>query len=316
MSQISQNLHEASRIIREVLVNKFEKDREIFNHRIHELLFETKEWCGKTLLFNLPFHVRRNDYKTWSVYHNHDWDTCIHANWDLSPEIVATLLQIQPIDFWTLYLRLPSYKNSIAHLNAFKEFSIFLKAFTNDRFPSDAWSEYHAYAEKVFKLVDEEDVIGKLKKQKLPLLFIQKMDHGKVQINMMHILLYSKLHNLDHTDVTQLCVFIAYMMVFIESGLDADRKSSNDETMKNWNANGNWGKIVNYYLVPAEQDLFNDRNVLECWNSLIQEDAIRIYPFEFRAEKIEELRSVQNERMRASINHSRVKANASEQIIF
>ena len=105
-------------------------------------------------------------------------------------------------------------------------------------------------------------------------------------------------------------------MVFIESGLDADRKSSNDETMKNWNANGNWGKIVNYYLVTAEQDLFNDRNVLECWNSLIQEDEIRIYPFEFRAEKIEELRRVKNESMRASIHHSRVKANASEQITF
>ena len=312
----SQNLDEAARFIREVLINKFEKDHENFNHSMHGLLFDTKEWCGKTMLFNLPFHVRRNDYKTWSVHHNHDWDTCIRADWDLNPEIVRTLLEIQPIDFWTLYLRMPTYKSSIEHLNSFKDFSGFLKAFTNDIFPSIAWSEYHAYAEKVFKQVEDEDVIGQLKKLRLPLLFIERIDNGKVQINMMHILLYSMLHNLDHINVTRLCVFIAYMMVFIESGLDADRKSSNYETMKNWNANGNWGKIVNYYLVAAEQDLFNHQNVLECWNSLVQEDAIRIYPFEFKAEKLEELRNVKNESMRASINNTRVKANSSDQITF
>lgn len=306
-----------NQIIRAVLIKKFRETQQEFNDIIYRLLFDSRKWVEEALLFKLPSEVRIRNIKDWSPDVNHEWDSVISTNYDINPETLKVLLDIQPIDFWVLYLKMPIYEHSIDNLTTFKDFEGFLNKFSNKHFPIAEFSNFQKYSQEIFSKVKTENVVEKLKEKKIKLLLIEKKDEGKMQVNMLNILLYSMLHNRNHREITVLCIFICYLMVYIEVGKDSDKEISKPTTIANWNQNGNWGKIINYYLLLAisENENLNINNRLEeCLKFLISEDRIRLYPFEFSVENLQELKSFKNENMRYQINQLRSKENSQELI--
>jgi hypothetical protein len=306
-----------NQIIRDVLITKFRETEREFNDIIHHLLFDSRKWVEESLLFRLPFEVRRKSINDWNPNVNHDWDSLISTNYNLNPDTIKALLEIQPIDFWILYLKMPIYEYSISNLTSFKDFEKFLNQYSTDNFPVTEFSHFQKYAQEIFSKVKAEDVIGQLKEKEIKLLLIEKKGEGRMQVNMLNILLYSMLYNRNHRDITVLCVFISYLMIYIEVGNDSDREISKQSTIANWNHNGNWGKIINYYLLLAirENEYLNINNRLEdCLKFLISEDKIQLYPFEFAVENLQELKRFKNENMRYQINQLRSKENSHELI--
>ena len=106
-------------------------------------------------------------------------------------------------------------------------------------------------------------------------------------------------------------------MIYIEVGKDTDKESSELSTIANWNDNGNWGKIINYYLFLAIKEnshLNINNNLEECLKFLISEDRIRLYPFEFSVDNLQELKKFKNEKMRQQINQIRKEVNSNDLI--
>ena len=306
-----------NQIIRNVLITKFSETQREFNDTIYHLLFDSRKWVEEALLFKLHSEVRRRNIKDWSPDINQEWDSVISTNYNLNPETLKVLLDIQPIDFWVLYLKMPIYEHSINNLTTFKDFEVFLNKYSNNHFPIAEFSNFQKYSQEIFSKVKAENVVEKLKEKEIKLLLIEKKGDGRMQVNMLNILLYSMLHNRNHREITVLCVFICYLMVYIEVGKDSDKESSKPTTIANWNDNGNWGKIINYYLHLAikENEYLNINNSLEeCLIFLISEDRIRLYPFEFSVENLQKLKSFKNEDMRHQINQLRRKENSKELI--
>jgi hypothetical protein len=105
-----------NQIIRNVLITKFSETQREFNDTIYHLLFDSRKWVEEALLFKLSSEVRRRNIKDWSPDINHEWDSVISTNYNLNPETLKVLLDIQPIDFWVLYLKMPIYEHSINNL--------------------------------------------------------------------------------------------------------------------------------------------------------------------------------------------------------
>ena len=306
-----------NQIIRAVLIKKFKETQQEFNDIIYRLLFDSRKWVEEALLFKLSSEVRRRNVKDWSPDVNHEWDSVISTNYNINPETLKVLLDIQPIDFWVLYLKMPIYEYSINNLTTFKDFEGFLNKYSNNHFPIAEFSNFQKYSQEIFSKVKAENVVEKLKEKEIKLLLIEKKGEGRMQVNMLNILLYSMLHNRNHREITVLCIFICYLMVYIEVGKDSDKEISKPTTIENWNHNGNWGKIINYYLLLAinENENLNINNSLEeCLKFLISENRIRLYPFEFSVENLQELKSFKNENMRYQINQLRSKENSLELI--
>lgn len=276
---------DAGVIIRNVLIQKFLETQDTFNGLIHELLYYTKGWIEESLLFKLPTEIKRRDIRRWNYDQNHDWDTAINCNWHLDKKTIQSLLEIKPIDFWVLFLNMRSYEISLNKLDSFKEFKPFLESYYEKSFPIYEWNDFQAYSNQIFSKVRKEDIITLLKEKKIKLYFVEKVGNGKMQVNMMNILLYSMLFNLNHIEITILCVFISHLLIFVEVGVDTDKESANPLTIANWNENGNWGKIVNYYLFLVSNEYeptMKNIDLKKCLDFLIKEDDIRLYPFEFK----------------------------------
>lgn len=310
------NMNE-NQIIRNVLITKFRETEREFNDVIHHLIYDSRKWVEESLLFKLPYEVRRRNINDWNPELNHDWDSLISSNYNLNPDTLKALLEIQPIDFWVFYLRMPIYEKSITDLSSFTDFERFLSKFSNHHFPVSELSILQKYSQEIFSKVKAENVVNQLKEKNIKLLLIEKIGSGRMQVNMMNILLFSMLHNRNHREITILCIFICYLMIYMEVGKDSDKESSEPSTIANWNNNGNWGKIINYYLFLAikENSNLNINNSLEeCLKFLISEDRIRLYPFEFSVDNVQELKRFKNEKMREQINQLRKKENSKELI--
>jgi hypothetical protein len=306
-------------VISNVLIQKFLETQDNFYRVIHEVLYFSKDWIDQSIEFKLPTEIKRINIKKWNHDRNHDWDTSICCNWELDNRIIQCLLKIQPIDFWVLFLKMRSYENSLDNLNSFKSFATFLNSYSSNRFPVDQWHNFYTYSKEIFDKVRKEDVITILKVQKIQLYFVEKVGVGKMQVNMMNIILYSILFNLNHIEITILCIFISHLLIFIEVGLDTDKESANPSTIANWNENGNWGKVVNYYLFLATsvyEPSMKNFDLKKCLAFIIKEDGFRLYPFEFKLEKLDELINFKNEKMRSIINSIRKKENSNEQIFI
>lgn len=306
-----------NQIIRNVLITKFRETEREFNNAIHHLIYESRKWVEESLLFKLPYEVRRRNINDWNPELNHDWDSMISSNYNLNPDTLKALLQIQPIDFWVFILRMPTYEKSITDLSSFTDFENFLSKFSDLQFPDIELSKFQKYSQEIFSNVKSENVIDQLKDKRIKLLLIEKLDSGRMQINMMNILLFSMLHNRNHREITVLCIFTCYLMIYIEVGKDTDKESSELLTIANWNDNGNWGKIINYYLFLAIKEnshLNINNNLEECLKFLISEERIRLYPFEFSVDNLQELKKFKNEKMRQQINHIRKEVNSNNLI--
>jgi hypothetical protein len=304
-------------IIRNVLLTKFRETELEFNDVVHHLIYESRKWVEESLLFKLPYEVRRRNTNDWNPEKDHEWDSLIRGNYNLCPDTLKALLEIQPIDFWVFYLRMPIYEKSIKDLSSITDFKIFLSGFSDHQFPDIELSRFQTYVQEIFSNVKSENVIDQLKEKKIKLLLIEKVGSGRMQVNMMNILLFSMLHNRNHREITVLCIFMCYLMIYIEIGKDTDKESSEFSTIRHWNDNGNWGKIINYYLFLAikENPNLNINNSLEdCLKFLISEDRIRLYPFEFFVENLQELKKFKNEKMRQQINHIRKEVNSKNLI--
>lgn len=309
--------NQAEAIVRDVLIQKFLETQDNFYGVIHELLHFSKDWVEQAIGFKLPAEIKRTNIRKWNHRKNHDWDSAISSNWNLDEKTIQCLLEIQPLDFWVLYLKMRSYETSLNNLDTFKSFSPFLNSFSGKPFPLDQWNHLQDYSKEIFALVKEEDVIHQLREKKLQLFLIEKAGDGKIQVNMMNIVLYSMLFNLNHIEITILCIFISHLLIFVEVGLDTDEEASNRSTIDNWNTNGNWGKVVNYYLSLAThkyEPSMRNVDLKKCLDFLIEEDGIRLYPFEFQVEKFDELIPFKNEKMRTMINELRKKENSNELI--
>lgn len=306
-------------IIRNVLIQKFLETQDNFNGLIHELLYYSKSWIEESLLFKLPTEIKRKDIRKWNYDLNHDWDTAINCNWNLDKKTIQNLLEIQPIDFWVFFLNMRSYEFSLNKLDSFKEFEPFLNRYYGKSFPIEEWNNFQTYSNQIFSKVRKEDVITLLKEKKIKLYFVEKVGNGKMQVNMLNIILYSMLFNLNHIEITILCVFISHLLIFVEVGLDTDKESANPLTIGNWNENGNWGKIVNYYLflvTSKYEPTIKNIDLKKCLDFLIKEDGIRLYPFEFKVEELKALINFKNERMRSIINDIRKKENSNELVLI
>ena len=136
-----QNMND-NQIIRDVLITKFRETEREFNDIIHHLLFDSRKWVEESLLFRLPFEVRRKSINDWNPNVNHDWDSLISTNYNLNPDTIKALLEIQPIDFWILYLKMPIYEYSISNLTSFKDFEKFLNQYSTNNFPVTEFSHF------------------------------------------------------------------------------------------------------------------------------------------------------------------------------
>ena len=113
---------------------------------------------------------------------------------------------------------------------------------------------------------------------------VEKTSNNQIQLNMMNIILYSMIFRLNHQELAILCAIICNIIVFIELGRDSDKESSDFLTMRNWGGNGNWGRVINYYLHKATLDskqLGVNLDLKKCLETLINTEGFVIFPFQF-----------------------------------
>jgi hypothetical protein len=303
-----------SKVIREVLIQKFEESRNSFNETIYNFLPDSRKWVEEALLFKLPNEVKRNNIKNWKLEGVYELDSITRCNFNLDEKVVAKLLEIQPLDFWCFFLQMPIYEIYINRLDTIKKFESFLNAFTRPSFPRYEWSEFKGYTDLIFSKVKSEDVISKLKECQFEMYLVEKTSNNQIQLNMMNIILYSMIFQLNHQELAILCAIICNIIVFIETGRDSDKESSDALTMRNWVGNGNWGRVINYYLHKAALDskqLGVNLDLKKCLETLINNEGFVIFPFQFRIGSLEKLINSRNELMREQINNLRKNHNSN-----
>lgn len=304
-----------SKVIREVLIQKFEESRNAFNETIYNLLPDSRKWVEEALLFKLPIEVKRNNIKNWKLEGIYELDSITRCNFNLDEKVVSKLLEIQPIDFWCFFLQMPWYEIYIERVDTIKSFESFLSNFSKTPFPRYEWSAFKGYTDLIFSKVRSEDVISKLKECQFEMYLVEKTSNNEIQLNMMNIILYSMIFRLNHQELAILCAIICNIIVFIESGRDSDKESSDFLTMRNWGGNGNWGRVINYYLHKATLDskqLGVNLDLKKCLEALINNDGFVIFPFQFRIGSLDKLLNSRNELMREQINNLRKKRDSND----
>jgi hypothetical protein len=301
-------------IIREVLILKYKEKQLAYNENIFDFLEVSKKWISKALLFDLTSYQRKG-IKTWTYENNYhyEYDSILACNWRLNEEILKKLLKFQPINFWILYLNSELYKKSINNLESFPSCSDFLqKSEWQINFPTNEWQFYLKVTQKIFEKVEKEKVVEKLKEEKLSLLLISKKDiYSRIEINMLNVLLYSVLFNLDFIELTKICIFMSHLIFIIEEGEDAANKRSDNHIVQMWYENGNWNLIINHYasIFNAEKNKTQLSKFNEYLNLILKEKDIKLLPFNIIQTHIGNPDKINNERVRTNINSARIGEN-------